>query len=147
MRIRHALIGSTLLFAAGCWGNSNVKEGVDLGTDDPGADTALDVAEADTEKDAEICYETPDDPTTLIGQPCYWDQAAECEGEWPVVECVAGTWVAYSDSFGDPEAGGCTCDPATEPCHPPQLTCWVAGFVGIHQQGASRAAIRSLRLA
>jgi len=147
MRIRRALIGSTLLFAAGCWGSSTAKVGADLGVSDPGpGDTSLETG-TDTGNDAEICYQTPDDPKTLIGQPCFWDQGAECVGDWPVVQCMEGTWVAYSDGFQDPEEGGCACDPATEPCQPATLTCWIAGFVGVHKEGASRAASRSLRQA
>ncbi len=143
------VIGSAVLFAGGCWGSAEPKNAADTTTTpDVMSDTAIKTDTTASLPDTMTCYQSPDDPNSLLGRPCQWSNGAECgDGEEPVVLCENGIWIAYANTL-DPQEGGCICAPATEACRPPEKVCFVAGFVGIHQQGLNRhpARIRTLRL-
>jgi hypothetical protein len=143
------VMGSVVLFAGGCWGPVQPKNPAD--TTQP-VDTMVDSwIQMDTQSpppDTVGCYQSPDDPNSLLGRPCQWSNGAECgDEEEPVVLCENGIWIPYANTL-DPQEGGCICAPATEACRPPEKVCFVAGFIGIHRQGLSRqpTRIRTLRL-
>jgi hypothetical protein len=162
MKIRHAVIGSTVLFAAGCWGPTQLKLSdaetqpdavADVTSDtsgppDVGVDGATDTpTDPGTPFDAGVCYERPDDPLTLLGTSCSWEGHAECSdfGE-AVAVCLDQQWTAF-DPARAPDGETCYCE-VSAVCDPPILFCEFigVGFVGIRNAGRRPMASRSLRL-
>ena len=160
MKIRRALIGSTVLFTTGCWGPTPAKIVVDAGSDSTspqdtakpsdavGKDTlGNDTLGNDTLADVGTCYERPDDPRTLAGTACSWPEHVECNSDGLiVVQCLDSLWT--EKSFGSDGGEICRCENPGEDCTPPTLLCEVmgVGFLGINVAGWDRQATRTLRL-
>ena len=170
MKIRRAVIGTTVLFSAGCWGPADLKDGFKADTAESdgnvmvdtgvvaqdsisGADTfvladTVQGADTMTSADAGACYERPTDPTTLVGTACpTWEGAGECDDDGEiVVVCTDGVWVQGPLPVQEPGAG-CTCSTEVEDCKPPTIICEPSGvgFLGVNVAGVRRSAQRSLR--
>ena len=134
MGLKNAIAASVILLTGSCWGPAELKdEYKDISTSPDIAEpmTNREDAREDTNAapdsfvsaEVETCYETPDDPTTLIGQPCAWEEGAECVDEDPVIVCINGRWNAFTSPFEDPSEGRCTCTSPVENCRPADLEC------------------------
>jgi hypothetical protein len=154
LKIRRALIGSTVLFAAGCWGSTDPKVGADLPMDDSTSsndgsstgDTNI-LTDAGLGMDASTCYERPSDPLTLVGSACTWPSHVECDADGRiVVQCLESQWT--QKSFDSDGGEVCECGETTDDCKPPALFCEVmgVGFLGINVAGWNRQSVRTLRL-
>ena len=143
MKIRRAIIGSTVLFASGCWGATTAKVGTDATSDAVMADTGSN----DAVTDGGNCYASPEDPLTLVGTACSWPEHVECNTNgMVVVQCLDSVW--SEKSFESDGGEVCYCENSAQDCEPPILTCEFqgVGFLGINVAGWDRQATRSLRL-
>ncbi len=152
MKIRKAIMGSTVLFASSCWGPATVKPGPDTGLDASAdgtvtQDTVVAGKDEGQPGDASTCYERPQDPLALIGESCAWETHVECDDLGSIVAvCKGSQWVANETSF-QPSGTDCACVPSKD-CEPPVMNCQPTGvgFLGIAVAGWDRRADRSLRL-
>jgi len=142
MKIRRAIIGSTVLFASGCWGPTTAKVDTDVTSDA----AAIDTGSNDAVTDGGECYTSPEDPFTLAGTACTWPEHVECNSDGVIVlQCLDSVWTEKSFE----NDGGEVCECAyLQDCAPPLPNCQFlgVGFLGINIAGWDRQATRTLRL-
>ena len=163
MKLRNGIVGTTLLFAGGCLQSSpgTMKDAVadadaagdavgkvDIGKVDSTIAVDTTVPADTTQPDGTACYEPPEDPLALVGQPCAWPDALECSkpdwSQW--ITCTDGAWAKFEPPA---ETNMCDCEAVIVDCAPAgTATCVFAGvgFVGIHRAGWDRKAARRLRM-